>query len=216
MAAALGAQGVSLFGEVRTKVLADEDVSRDSILEAINSFLGQAVSADVVLIFVAGHGIKRSATDTFYFLPYDVDSQNITTKGLRWSDFEEEVAALGARVKNVILMLDTCHSGALQIGMRGIEVTPDLSTAFQRKGTYVLAAASADESAVEAGTWGHGAFTYAILSGLKGGADYNGDKIIDILELFHYVEAMVADMTKGQQHPRFQMGGGALPVYASH
>jgi carboxyl-terminal processing protease len=216
MAAALGAQNTSLFREVRTKVLVDEVVSRDSILESMNSFLGQAISSDVVLIFVAGHGIKRSATDTFYFLPHDANPQNMTTKGLRWSDFEEEVAALGARVKNVILMLDTCHSGALQIGMRGIEVTPDLSSAFQRKGTYVLAAASADEAAVEAGTWGHGAFTHAILSGLKGGADYNSDRIVDILELFHYVEASVADMTRGQQHPRFQMGGGALPLYAPH
>jgi len=216
MAAALGAQNTSLFREVRTKVLVDEAVSRDSILESMNSFLGQAVSSDVVLIFVAGHGIKRSATDTFYFLPHEANSQNMTTKGLRWSDFEEEAAALGARVKNVILMLDTCHSGALQIGMRGIEVTPDLSSAFQRKGTYVLAAASADEAAVEADTWGHGAFTHAILSGLKGDADYNSDRIVDVLELFHYVEARVADMTRGQQHPRFQMGGGALPLCASH
>lgn len=216
MAAVLGAQNTSLFREVRTKVLVDEAVSRDSILESMNSFLGQAISSDVVLIFVAGHGIKRSATDTFYFLPYEANPQNMTTKGLRWSDFEEEVAALGARVKNVILMLDTCHSGALQIGMRGIEVTPDLSSAFQRKGTYVLAAASADEAAVEAGTWEHGAFTHAILSGLKGDADYNNDRIVDVLELFHYVEARVADMTRGQQHPRFQMGGGALPLFASH
>ena len=216
MAATLGAQNTSLFREIRTKVLVDEAVSRDSILESMNSFLGQAVSSDVVLIFVAGHGIKRSATDTFYFLPYEANPQNMTTKGLRWSDFEEEVAALGARVKNVILMLDTCHSGALQIGMRGIEVTPDLSSAFQRKGTYVLAAASADEAAVEAGSWGHGAFTHAILSGLKGDADYNNDRIVDVLELFHYVEARVADMTRGQQHPRFQMGGGALPLCASH
>ena len=216
IAAALGAQNTLLFREIRTKVLVDEAVSRDSILESMNSFLGQAVSSDVVLIFVAGHGIKRSATDTFYFLPYEANPQNMTTKGLRWSDFEEEIAALGARVKNVILMLDTCHSGALQIGMRGIEVTPDLSSAFQRKGTYVLAAASADEAAVEAGTWGHGAFTRAILSGLKGDADYNRDRIVDVLELFHYVEARVADMTRGQQHPRFQMGGGALPLFASH
>ena len=100
--------------------------------------------------------------------------------------------------------------------MRGIEVTPDLSSAFQRKGTYVLTAASADEAAVEAGTWGHGAFTHAILSGLKGGADYNSDRVVDILELFHFVEARVADMTSGQQHPRFQMGGGALPLFAPH
>ena len=213
IARALGAQGTALFREVRTRVLLDEAVSRESIIAEMNSFLGRAVSSDVVLIFVAGHGVKRAATDTFYFLPHDSNFQNITTKGLRWSDFEEEVAALGTRVKNVILLLDTCQSGALQIGARGIGVTPDLSTAFDRKGTYVLAAASADEVAIESSTWGHGVFTHAILSGLKSGADYNGDRKVDILELFHYVEAMVADLTKGQQHPRFQMGGGSLPLY---
>jgi len=213
IARALGSQGTTLFREVRTKVLLDEDVSRESIIAAMNTFLGRAVSSDVVLIFVAGHGVKRAATNTFYFLPHDSNFQNITTKGLRWSDFEEEIAALGTRVKNVILLLDTCQSGALQIGARGIGVTPDLSSAFDRKGTYVLAAASADEVAVESSSWGHGVFTHAILSGLKSGADYNGDQKVDILELFHYVEAMVADLTKGQQHPRFQMGGGSLPLY---
>ncbi len=213
IARALGSQGTTLFREVRTKVLLDEDVSRESIIAAMNTFLGRAVSSDVVLIFVAGHGVKRAATDTFYFLPHDSNFQNITTKGLRWSDFEEEIAALGTRVKNVILLLDTCQSGALQIGARGIGVTPDLSSAFDRKGTYVLAAASADEAAIESSSWGHGVFTHAILSGLKSGADYNGDQKVDILELFHYVEAMVADLTKGQQHPRFQMGGGSLPLY---
>ena len=80
----------------------------------------------------------------------------------------------------------------------------------------MLAAAIADEAAVEAGTWGHGAFTQAILSWLKGDADYNSDRIVDILERFHYAEARVADMTRGQQHPQFQMGGGALPLIASH
>ena len=56
---------------------------------------------------------------------------------------------------------------------------------------------------MEDGTWGHGAFTHAILSGLKGVADYNDARIVDVLELFHYVEARVAEMTRGQQHPRF-------------
>jgi C-terminal peptidase prc len=58
-----------IFREVRTKIMTDETATRENILEAMTSFLGRAVSTDVVIIFIAGHGIKRLSTGTFYFLP---------------------------------------------------------------------------------------------------------------------------------------------------
>jgi len=208
-------QPTSTYREIRVKTLIDSQVSRESILETMNSFLGRAVSSDVVLMFLAGHGLRRSSTRTFYFLPYSANINNLTTHALRWSDFEEEVKHISKRVKNVILMLDTCHSGALKISMRGVDRSqPKLSSLFNQRGLYVLSASRPDEEAMENSEWSHGAFTYAILDGLTGKADADKNKQIDIVELFHYVEYQVADITNGFQHPHFQMGGGSLPLYS--
>ena len=45
-------------------------------------------------------------------------------------------------------------------------------------------------------------------------ADFNKNRQVDIIELFHYVEAQVAELTDGQQHPHFRMGGGSLPLFS--
>jgi len=213
LAQALAKQSRRIFREVRVKVLTDAKVTRESVLKAMSSFLGRAVSTDVVLIFVAGHGVKKEQTGSFYFLPHPANPDNLITQGLGWYGFEEAAKLLSSRVKNVVLILDTCHAGAMKIATRGI-TRHDLSSPFKKKGFYTLAAAQPNEGAIEKQEWGHGAFTYAILEGLKGEADSNRNQEVDVVELFHYVEARVADLTDGQQHPHFRMGGGSLPLAA--
>ena len=214
LARALRQQPLSIYEEVRVKVLTDAQVTRNSIMSNIQSFLGQAVSTDVAMIFVAGHGIKRTGTESYYFLPYPASGENLTIEGLRWSDFEEEIRLLKNRIRNVIIVLDTCHAGALKVSMRSIQRAQDLSQQFKTSGMYTLAAAQPGEEAEEAGQWKHGAFTFAMLEALKGKADVNKDKRVDVIEMFQYVERRVASLTKGRQHPHFRMGGGSLPIMA--
>lgn len=57
-------------------------------------------------------------------------------------------------------------------------------------------------------------FTYSILDGLKGKADFNKDSIIDVIELFNFVELNVSELTNGYQHPHFIKGGKGLQVFA--
>ncbi len=58
-----------------------------------------------------------------------------------------------------------------------------------------------NELSQEREEWGHGAFTKAILEGLGGKADYNGDNTIDMKELDLYVTNRVKQLTNGEQHP---------------
>jgi len=62
-----------------------------------------------VLIFFAGHG-KRDDQTNFYFLPVEVDLDDLASTGLSEGDFKAQVKALPGRV---MLFLDACHSGAL-------------------------------------------------------------------------------------------------------
>jgi hypothetical protein len=46
------------YREVRTLVLTNEEVTRESILGGLSRFLGQAGPDDVAVLFVAGHGVR--------------------------------------------------------------------------------------------------------------------------------------------------------------
>jgi uncharacterized caspase-like protein len=48
---------------------------------------------------------------------------------------------------------------------------------------------------------GHGVFTYFLLDGLKGKADYNNDYTITINEAMQYTEEQVKRKTRGAQNP---------------
>ena len=214
LAQTLRLQPDRIFDQIKVKVLTDEQVTRESILTSFRTFLGRAVSTDVVLIFIAGHGVKKQDTGSFFFLPHQASEENLITHGLSWYAMEEAVSSLRKRVKNVILVLDTCHAAALKVALRGVRVGVDLASPFTRKGFYTISAAQSHQGALESAKWGHGAFTEALLAGLHGQADRNQDRVIDVIELFHFTERRVADLTEGQQHPHFYMEGSSLPLLA--
>ena len=76
-------------------------------------------------------------------------------------------------------------------------------------GVTVLAACRGDEASWESATWGHGAFSQAIIQGLgqaRKQADADGDGSIDLGELGTFVMAEVPRMTGDQQHPEIRAG----------
>jgi hypothetical protein len=76
-------------------------------------------------------------------------------------------------------------------------------------GVTVLAACRGDEASWESPTWGHGAFSQAIIQALgqaRKRADSDGDGAIDLGELGSFVMAEVPRMTGDQQHPEIRAG----------
>lgn len=215
----LNAAGGKLFSEVHVKTLVNHEVTRDSIIRNITTHLGKASPDDVVFIFLAGHGVKHVQTGSYYFLPSDADSETLLSNGLRMSDFEESVNILGKNVNKIIIVMDTCHSGALQIGMRGAGTGEELSATLQEaSGRFILSASKPGEMSLESETFklspddpGHGAFTYALIDGMKGKARYGGESYISLNDLFRYVAKQVPLLTEGRQHPYFRMEGTDLP-----
>jgi uncharacterized caspase-like protein len=94
----------------------------------------------------------------------------------------------------VILLFDTCESGALVGGYtRSRTDVPASEAAIGRlheaTGRPVLTAAAEGKPAFE-GYQGHGVFTWALLDALKNG-DSNGDGYIELSELVAYVQDQV-------------------------
>jgi len=209
-----------MFSEVHFETLVNEDVTRDSIIQSISRHLGKAAPDDVVFIFIAGHGMKHRQSGSYYFVPYDADFNSILSKGLRMSDFEEAVNILSRNVNKVIIAMDTCHSGAMRLGARAQGSGEDLAEALRAaSGLFVLAASKGGEESLENEKFklekkdaGHGAFTYALLEGMSGKANYDGDHYISLNELFQYVAKQVPRITDGRQHPYFRSEGTDMPL----
>ena len=119
------------------------------------------------------------------------------------------------------MLLDTCHSGALNIAMRSSLPGEDLAQRItSASGTYLLSASKSGETSIEdsdyrikEGDIGHGAFTYSILKGLSGDANFDNNEYLTISELFSYVANYVPRITNGSQHPYSQFEGTDVPIY---
>ena len=209
-----------IFSEVFAKTLVNAQATRGNILTAMTTHLGKAAPNDVVFIFLAGHGIKNIQTGSYYFLPYNADTQNLIYEGLKWSDFDEAIKIISQNVNKVVLVLDTCHSGAINVAMRDLSPGEDLAATIKAStGLFILSASKSGEISMEDSNLkltgeskGHGAFTYSLLKGLTGDANYDKNSYLTIGELFSYVAAQVPRITKGQQHPYSKIEGTDLPI----
>ena len=75
---------------------------------------------------------------------------------------------------------------------------------FGSPGRAVLTSSDTSETSRESERWGggHGVFTWALLEGLRGAADFNSDKTITADEVFKFVREKVRAETNQKQNPR--------------
>lgn len=168
---------------------------------------------DTVFIFYAGHGapledtLSRDGDGIMkYILPHDAELDDIYSSALPM----DEIARIfsGIRAERVIFIADSCYSGGaggrtiLSQGHRA-----NISDAFldriaqAGRGRIILTSSNANEVSQECDKLRHGYFTYYLLEGLKGKADLDGDRLIDIDEIYRYLNREVPNMTNGAQHP---------------
>jgi hypothetical protein len=226
LAATLKERAAGVYKNVQTDVLLNEQVTRQTILEGLNSFFAKAKPSDTAVIALMGHGVTSGGT--FYFVPYPADLSNLTTAGLPVSEFETAVQKIGARVGRTVLVVDTCHAADLNFQVRSLQqlqsrthkargislvsaIAPKLPEA------YILSSSEGSENSWEDAkyrlpgeTEGHGAFTYALLQGLDGAAAHNGT--VNILDLFTYASDQVPLITGGKQHPYVHGQGTNFPI----
>lgn len=185
-----------LYRNVKTKNLFDKSVTADNIT-MLRTFLNESNPNDVVIVFVAGHGVLDANFD-YYFGTHDIDFSNPSAKGLAYDKLEHIMDGIKANRK--ILIMDTCHSGevdkedvffaaeeeqeeeddAIAFRSVGATVVEDKTKATPsrlagelfndlRKGTgaTVISSAGGVEFAMESDEWKNGLFTYCMLNGLK-------------------------------------------------
>mgnify|MGYP000508560915 CR=1 FL=1 len=191
------AQGGAL-PENQIVLLLEQDATHRNISQALRLMSQRADENDVIVFYFSGHGLNRS------FLPIDFD-------GFQNQLSHEEVFRIlqNSRAQHKLCIADACHSGALDytadLASKG-NFSSSTSTLYQeyeraQSGIALLMSSRAGEASLEDRSLRQGVFTYFLLRGMSGTADYNIDGIVNIKELFHYVSHKVKEYTYGAQSP---------------
>jgi archaellum component FlaG (FlaF/FlaG flagellin family) len=191
-----------LFKEVHSLLITDRSEVKptfESVMDNLK-FLSRAGHNDVVLLFLAGHGVTDDRGQ-FYFLPsdamFDEDGSIKRSKAVSWREIHQALDLPSRK----LIFADTCHSEGLA-GKRTRSVDSDrFVKELQDANAVIFTSSRGNELSQEQEVWGHGAFTYALLQGLDGKADLIKDRKISMKELDAYVSETVPQLTKGAQHP---------------
>ncbi|RPJ03593.1 MAG: hypothetical protein EHM28_15055, partial [Spirochaetaceae bacterium] len=190
-----------VYNQVEKRVLVNRDATRKNIEGGFAWLREKAGQEDTIVIFLAGHGINDSKGD-YYFLPSDTDKNNISGTGFNWNVMQTLIKGIPA---NIMFIVDTCHSGNVwgSLSMNRNAVVGALKDldAFGSR-FVIMTAATTDDSSFEDASWGHGAFTFAVLEAIEGKkADFDRDQTVTMKELDLYVSQRVKSITNGAQRP---------------
>ena len=198
--------------EQQAVLLINDQATRANIISRFVRFMKRPMPEDLVIVYLATHGLPDPEINELNFVAYDTDLNNLLATGVSQSDISRALAY--GKANKVLIILDSCHSGQLEasifVAKRGIYVTSMKSFLSQlteaRDGVAILSASSAAELSEEGEHYGggHGAFTFYLLEALRGKADANGDSIITLRETYDYVYTNVAQRTGGRQHPELK------------
>jgi WD40 repeat protein len=189
-----------VFRQVETKVLKNKEATGKAIEQGFNWLAGKMTHQDVGIMFFSGHGL-RLLTGTLYLIPADVDPKNIqrtcvSARALKW-----QLTQIPGRI---VLMLDTCHSGAATDrlgGTRGFSDDLVRDLVSEDYGIVVMSSSAGREFSLESPLVNQGVFTKALVEGLSGQADVNRDGLVFLNELDAYAAWRVRNLSGGLQHP---------------
>jgi hypothetical protein len=203
------------YSPAQVKLLLDASATAANMKDALFNWLKQALEEDMVTIYFAGHGSPElpDSLNNLFFLPYDTKYDNIATTGFPMWDIETALKRF-IKARKVLVIADACHSGGVGQpfdvarrdgrGMAVAPVAPELQKlASVSDGVCVICAADEKQLSQEGQNWGggHGVFTWCLLRGLQGEADFNKDGAVTLGELIQFTSEQVRRETRNAQSP---------------
>jgi hypothetical protein len=171
----------------RIKILTDADADQAAFLKSFRNWLPLYVKKNKteVFVFYSGHGLPSPDGKSLYFLPYGVDQDLLDETAI---DQRKIVAAIQAtQPKSVTMFVDSCYSGLSKTGdilLSGSKpVTLKNSDMDYPTGFTVMTASSPDQISSSSTELQHGIFSFYLMKGMEGDADFNNDKKITVGEM---------------------------------
>ena len=196
-------------------LLLDAKATGANIKKALFEWLAQAIEEDTVTIYFAGHGSPQSPDhpENLFLLPYDTQYDSVPTTGFPMWDIETALKRF-IKARRVIVITDACHAGGVGQAFdvarragRGLNVVP-MASSLQNlsrisEGVCIISASDDNQMSQEGAQWGggHGVFTFHLLDGLKGKADYNKDGLVTLGEIIPFLSEQIRRDTRNAQTP---------------
>lgn len=213
------------FASGDIKLLVNTSASLLAVRSALLETAKRAKSEDLVFIFIAGHGAPDPvAPQNLYFLMSDTKVVDMAKTAFPMTELKQ-ILDTQVYAQRVITLIDTCHSAGINQKAQTLVSGRDLvqeddennisnfyltNQLFKQAGRAIITSSDVNEVSQESAKWGnHGVFTWALLDGLKGKADLNGDSLITAGEIFQYTRANVQKATSFQQNPLALSGSSA-------
>lgn len=174
---------VLLNQKAKVTISTSKYATYQNIMKRLDAIIQLAKPEDTIIFYFSGHG------DTGCFVAYGLTA-------FMYSDLIKKLSK--AKAGHVFCFIDACKSGS---------VASASSNSFGwgqnigEKITFFMGC-RANEYSYENQWLGHGFFTQALLKGLRGKADANGDRKITVRELFDYIHSDVVARTKDRQMPQ--------------
>ena len=198
------------FSKEHILFLKNDEATKEKVEYALFDFLNRTIEEDLVIIYFAGHGAPHpNNPENLYFLTYDTHPEKIASTAFPMWDIETALERY-IKAQRVVIIADACHSaGVAQRGKRDFSGSQNQVNKYLQelaksgKGRAIFTASEASEQSLESKDWGggHGVFTYFLLEGLKGKADFNNDGIVTLGEVMDYTDENVRRETGSSQHP---------------
>jgi uncharacterized caspase-like protein len=206
-----------LLSSADTIKLYDRDATKAAIQDGLAKLVERAQPEDVILIYLAGHGVGLG--EQFYFLPHDMRREDDDDAAIRKYGIPATAVAdvlMRAKALKQVLILDTCESEnalpllakAMVVRSRGVSAAEEKAVKMLARsyGVYLIAASTRNQEAYEVQELGHGVLTYALLTGLgeKGQpkAPTASEGIITIESLVQYVHDQVPELAEKYHHQK--------------
>lgn len=216
--------------ELKGGALVNEAATKKNILNCLKWLRENAQPGGLAVVTLSGHGLKAVENDRYFFITEDYDGGEPADRCMAWEDFAQYLRGMRCPV---LVVLDTCHAGAVRLdGFRG-ESAADVPEAVDeamhtfaqsKDGIVVLSACLPDQSALERSDWGHGALMLALLEGLSGRRIYTAQAatplphdrhgpVITLEDLRRYADDRVRELIVKRQSVILKATDG---LYAGH
>ena len=186
-----------VFNKVTSKVILNGEANRESILKGLEWMSAEANknSNNVHVLYLSGHGGMDNHEKYYFYSSQHVSDFPWAVRDIPWLDVM--VFLTDAQGKAVIF-IDTCHAGGTQKDTDLITLQKKYQKDFVSVFTFL--ASTENGVSVEKPEWQHGAFTKAVLDGLRGAADIEPkDGKIDVNKLQLYIKNHVPILAPDQR-----------------
>ncbi len=164
--------------------------------------LSDTSSAERVILFASTHGYADTKHSDLV-LSDSYFSGKVLKNSLPLAEIEDRIRE--SSVREVITLIDACHSGAVgQTFYSGGELPPLRDGEPEMQQVFFQSSSSFTQSSEEevGPCGGHGVYTCALLKAMEGAADQNGDGGVTLGELQSWIPTWVWRRTQQRQSPQ--------------